>query len=128
MSRGEGEKAEGRHSLAEERTDWALDRTALAKERTFNAWLRTGLASVAAGVGVSRLLKIEDFPLLTKMLGAILIAAGAALFVIAFWRYRQGYQELLKADVRFLPLWLVAFLVLFLLVGAFLSFLLVFLP
>lgn len=47
------DRAEGheREELAETRTKMAEDRTILANERTYASWMRTGLASVAIGLG-----------------------------------------------------------------------------
>ncbi len=127
MPKGNEETATGRRQLAKERTDWALQRTAFAKERTFNAWLRTGLTAVAAGVGVARLLPLERLKVLAQSLGALLVVCGGLLFAIAAWRYRHRYQELRAEEIEIVSLPMVTFIVL-LLLGTALALLLVFLP
>jgi putative membrane protein len=42
---------------AERRTQLAADRTILDAERTYSAWVRTGLAALASGVGAKKLLE-----------------------------------------------------------------------
>ena len=41
---------------ADRRTELAANRTVFAAERTYAAWVRTGLVSLAAGVGAKRTL------------------------------------------------------------------------
>jgi putative membrane protein len=113
-----------RTQLATERTDWAQQRTLLAGERTFSAWVRTGIAAVAAGLGIAKLLTSVAWPRLTFVIGGVFILAGAAAYVIALLRYRQGYAALRQDGMRGTPVWLLGLLVLALLVGAVLAFVL----
>lgn len=38
----------------DKKTEYALDRTVLANERTYAAWLRTGIAALAAGLAIEK--------------------------------------------------------------------------
>lgn len=80
--------AEERTYLANERTDWAEHRTLLANERTFSAWIRTGLAAMGGGLAIAELLKGDD-GILPKAIGIILVIMGAAICVMALWRYNN---------------------------------------
>jgi putative membrane protein len=42
---------------ADRRTQLAADRTVFAAEHTYAAWVRTGLAALASGVGAKKLLE-----------------------------------------------------------------------
>ena len=48
----------------------------LANERTYLAWLRTGLALVAAGVAAERILPAEGIIWARQLIGVTLILAG----------------------------------------------------
>jgi putative membrane protein len=118
--------AKARTDWADDRTDWAHQRTLMANERTFSAWVRTGIAATAAGLGIARLIVSTARPWLPRLAGVILILVGAGTFVIALWRYWQGYEALQEDGVRVTPLWPLIILVGALLVGATLAFLLLF--
>lgn len=63
-------------------------RFSLANERTALAWMRTSLALVAAGVGLTSLAAVADLsPLLDVVAGLLCLAGGAlALRAVAGWR------------------------------------------
>lgn len=112
------EEAMRRTELALERTKWAERRTLLANERTFSAWLRTGLASIGGGLAVARLLGAEGISeLLARFVGIILVIAGAAVAVLALWRFTKVSQILERENLPVLPAW-VAWLLVGSLVGA----------
>jgi inner membrane protein YidH len=78
----------------------ASRRTRLANERTYLAWWRTGLASVAVGIGAGRIV-----PLLAhgvtwpyKVAGVGFEAIGVAFIALAFARHRQVEQALSRGD------------------------------
>src|SRR3954465_4471698 len=48
--------AQRTEASADRRTELAANRTGLAAERTYAAWVRTGLVSLAAGVGAKKTL------------------------------------------------------------------------
>ena len=48
--------AQRTEASADRRTELAANRTVLAAERTYAAWVRTGLMSLAAGVGAKKTL------------------------------------------------------------------------
>ncbi|GIH04593.1 membrane protein [Rhizocola hellebori] len=62
-------------------------RFSLANERTFLAWIRTGLALIAAGLGVAQFLSPLPIPHLREILAILPIAVGAgcALRGIDHW-------------------------------------------
>ncbi len=68
-----------------------LQRTRLANERTYLAWWRTGIAGLAAGFAVGRVVpEVVDgrsWPYVT--IGAALTAAGLLAFVYGVVRYRE---------------------------------------
>jgi inner membrane protein YidH len=68
-----------------------VERTRLANERTYLAWWRTGVAALAAGFAVGRIVPEvigeSAWPYVT--LGAALAGAGAIAFAYGLIRYRQ---------------------------------------
>lgn len=60
----------------------------LAGERTFLAWVRTGLALLAAGLGVI-LLPTADVPVLPRVLSAGLLLVAFATSATAYPRWRR---------------------------------------
>jgi putative membrane protein len=68
-----------------------VHRTRLAHERTYLAWWRTGLAGIAAGFAVGRVLPEvvggANWPYVA--LGAVLSAAGLATMLFAIVHYRE---------------------------------------
>jgi putative membrane protein len=85
--------------LAEDRTDWAMERTLLAKQRTFTAWLRTGMAAVAVGFGAARLLGEFSPTWMIQAGSALLVVAGAAIFVLGYRGYRTTFEKLAREGV-----------------------------
>lgn len=55
----------------------------LANERTYLAWLRTGLALVAAGVAAERILPAEGIIWARQLIGVTLILAGVVTAALA---------------------------------------------
>jgi putative membrane protein len=103
---------------AEERNNAALVRTLLAKERTYSAWVRTGLACVAAGLGIVRLLQELEPRWMVYALGALLVGTGGVLFMISFWRYRQPLDHAMQPQQAEAPVWLIGLLTAALLLAA----------
>jgi putative membrane protein len=78
----------------------ASRRTRLANERTYLAWWRTGLASLAVGIGAGKVV-----PLLTHgvtwpytVAGVGFAAIGVAFIWFAFARHRQVEQALSRGE------------------------------
>ena len=85
----------------------ALDRTVLANERTFQAWIRTGLSALAAGLGVAKFLQ-DTMPLwMLLIIATVLILLSIAAFLQASWRYTHLHLRMSELDVDATPLWLV---------------------
>ena len=64
----------------------AADRTVLAAERTYAAWMRTGFAALASGVGVRTLLAAALGHWLVMGVGSVLILFSGFCFSAAVWR------------------------------------------
>lgn len=92
----------------ERNTELAKQRTVLAYERTLNAWLRTGLTAVLAGLGIPQFITYVDSQNLLRLIGAILIFMGGILFIIGLWRYYKGFQRIQSKNMGFIPVWLLA--------------------
>jgi putative membrane protein len=63
----------------------------MANERTALAWVRTALALVAGGVGLTSLARLANLSRFLDVVAVILCAGGAALAVVAVvgWRRRE---------------------------------------
>jgi putative membrane protein len=106
------------NGLARQRTDLAQQRNLLATERTFAAWIRTGLAAVAAGLGIAGLLENLGPPRIIRSIAVILVLAGGGIYVLALWRYVQGYRRLRQEGERVTSLIVITGLIVALVVTA----------
>ncbi len=63
----------------------------MANERTALAWVRTGLAVVGAGVGLTSLVRVTDLPEVLYVVSVFLCLVGAAAAVTSVngWRRRE---------------------------------------
>jgi putative membrane protein len=63
----------------------------MANERTALAWVRTALALVAGGVGLTSVARLANLPRFFDAVSVVLCLAGGALAVIAVlgWRQRE---------------------------------------
>jgi putative membrane protein len=63
----------------------------MANERTALAWVRTALAFVAGGVGLTSVARLANLPRLFDVVAVALCLVGAALAVaaVAGWRRRE---------------------------------------
>ena len=63
----------------------------MANERTALAWVRTALAFVAGGVGLTSVTRLADLPRFFDAVAVALCVASAALAVVAVlgWRRRE---------------------------------------
>src|SRR5689334_6972872 len=78
--------AQHTEASADRRTELAANRTVLAAERTYAAWVRTGLVSLAAGVGAKTTLRGVLPEWVIVLTGSVLVAFAAFCFVAAVWR------------------------------------------
>ena len=78
--------AERMKDSADRRTELAADRTVLAAERTYAAWIRTGLVSLASGIGAKKLLEGVVPEWMVIGTGTLLVLFSAMCFVVAVWR------------------------------------------
>jgi Domain of unknown function (DUF202) len=72
--------AQRTEASADRRTELAANRTVLAAERTYAAWVRTGLMSLAAGVGAKKTLGGVLPEWVVVVTGSVLVAFAALLF------------------------------------------------
>ena len=82
----------------------ALDRTILANERTYAAWIRTGLAALAAGLGIAKFMT-GLIPLWSILIiAAVLIGFSSVAFLLAAWRYSHLHIKVSHLEVDAVPL------------------------
>ena len=74
-----------------------------ASERTYAAWVRTGLAALAAGVGARALLEEVIPGWLTRPTGSALILFSSFCFVAAVWREYTPGTPPPRPDTRQIP-------------------------
>lgn len=104
-----------KQQLAEDRTDWAWQRNLLAEQRTFSAWVRTGLAALAVGFGVFKLLGETEPRWVVYAGGGALVAAGVLVHMMGFWGYWRTFRRLRRQGLPGLPIWSIALITLCLL-------------
>jgi putative membrane protein len=83
---------------------YAADRTVLAAERSYAAWVRTGLVSLAAGLGAKTSLGsvLPEWAILFN--ATLLVLFSAFCFTAAVWRdLKPGHDSPWRSDVRQLP-------------------------
>lgn len=97
MADDDPEKTEFRNRLAE-------DRTVLANERTYTAWVRTGLAALAAGVGFEKFLVGALPEPIIRAVAVILILFSFCAFFLAIWHYTHLGLKLSNAEIRTPPI------------------------
>ena len=79
------------------------DRTIFAAERTYAAWVRTGLVSLASGVGANKLLAGVVWPSMIIATGSVLVLFSAFCFVAGVWRSLDPGTWPPHPDARELP-------------------------
>lgn len=117
---------ESKQELAQDRTEWAQQRTLLAKERTFSAWGRTGLATLAAGLAIARLLSSVESKWLALTIGALLIITSTLVFTLGFLSYRKALQKLADQGIRGTPIWIIMLITIVLVICSILAMVLIF--
>ena len=81
-------------------------RTLLAAERTYAAWVRTGLAALAAGIGAKALLQDLVHGWLVLTTSIVLIAFAEFCFIAGVWRQFTRAVPPPRPDTARLPAWL----------------------
>ena len=90
-----------------EENSLALDNTVLANERTFQAWIRTGLAALASGLGVAKFFS-DSMPMWMHLpIAVVLILMSIGAFLLAAWRYNNLHLRLQHLDLESTPRWAV---------------------
>jgi putative membrane protein len=78
----------------------ATRRTRLANERTYLAWWRTGLTSLAVGVGIGKIAAEiaggSNWPYVA--VGALFTVLGLAFVAYGFWRLREVEAALSRGE------------------------------
>ncbi len=85
----------------------ALDATVLANERTFQAWIRTGLAALASGLGVAKFFSNTMPVWMHVTIASVLVLFSIAAFLLASWRYNNLHFRMQELDVAATPPWVV---------------------
>ena len=85
------------------REELARDRTALASERTYAAWVRTGLAGLAGGLGIAKFIDDAVPPMMVRTIAALLIMLAIVSFILAAWRYMSLCLKLKTLDIALIP-------------------------
>ena len=91
---------------ADRRTQLAADRTVFAAERTYAAWVRTGLVSLASGIGAKKLLAgiVPEWMIVGT--GSLLVLFSAFCFAAAVWRQLHPGAPPPSTDTRRIAPWL----------------------
>lgn len=118
-------RPESRNSMARKRTSLALQRTAQANERTFNAWVRTGLSTNVAGLGIVRLIDATRFQPVVKILGILMVASAVMFYLIGMFSYWNTLRRLEKDKISVKPNWVFYLIFVALLVGSGMSLILI---
>jgi putative membrane protein len=91
---------------ADRRTELAADRTVFAAERTYAAWVRTGLLSMASGIGAKALLEGLVLQWVVVATGTTLILFSAFCYGAAVWRHLNPGAPPPKTDTAQISPWL----------------------
>lgn len=85
----------------------SMERTSvLANERTYAAWVRTGLTSLAAGLGIEKFLgdgSVMSSELI-RTISVILLAISGLCFFLAAWRYQHVGVRMVSTHVSGAPI------------------------
>src|SRR3954470_18464268 len=73
-------------------------RMSLAAERTYLAYLRTGLALTAAGVGVAGALPHAGAETMRRVIGVVLVLVGAFVLGVARYRWKAVDRAIRRGD------------------------------
>lgn len=85
------------------RNELSADRTVYAAERTYAAWVRTGLAALASGIGAKALLEGVVHEYLIIATGTVLVLFSAFCFATAVWRENHPGPPPPQPDVGRIP-------------------------
>jgi putative membrane protein len=88
---------------ADRTTRLAADRTILAAERTYASWVRTGLFSLASGIGARALLTGLLPEWLIQADASVLVLFSVFCFAAAIWRHLNPGPPPPVPDVRRVP-------------------------
>jgi len=97
---------ENMEGSAGRRTQLAADRTVFAAERTYAAWVRTGLVSLASGIGAKKLLAGIIPEWMIVVTGSLLVLFSAFCFAAAVWRQLYPGPPPPDPDTRRIEPWL----------------------
>jgi putative membrane protein len=100
------DSAEKMEDSADRRTQLAANRTVFAAERTYAAWVRTGLVSLASGIGAKKLLAgiLPEWMIIAT--GSLLVLFSAFCFTAAVWRQFYPGPPPPDPDTRRIEPWL----------------------
>jgi uncharacterized membrane protein YidH (DUF202 family) len=113
-----------RTELSEERTQLAVQRTVWAAEQTLNAWLRTALACVVAGMAIFQFAH-TGLTWVGPAIASMLTATGVGFYGFALWRHTIETGRLKRMGAEVTSVWVTVLLVVPLLIAAVLTLLMV---
>ena len=85
--------------------DLAVRRTRLAEERTYNAWLRTGMATMAFGLVIARFFTAVGPIWLLNLLAAFFVLGGGITILLAFRTHYRQAKEYGEMNEVHTPVW-----------------------
>jgi putative membrane protein len=85
----------------------SLERTLLSAQRTFSAWIRTGLAALAGGLAITRIIifKTLSHERAAHMAAYMLIVWAGGIFVLAYYDYKRLIYQLKQTNDYTISLW-----------------------
>lgn len=81
----------------------AADRTLLSLERTYAAWVRTGLAALAAGVAAHHFIPPTVPLVIADLMASLLVLFSGFCFVAGVWRDLARVAVSASPDLRRIP-------------------------
>ncbi|MFI4876024.1 MAG: YidH family protein [Blastopirellula sp. JB062] len=85
-----------------------FDRALMAEERTCSAWIRTGLASMATGLAIAKIMPHAEPRWAVAALGMTLVLVAVLSYAIAFAGYARGAKSCQPSARNSLPWWVLA--------------------
>ncbi|MHC2067552.1 YidH family protein [Bremerella sp. T1] len=82
-----------------------VDRALMAEERTCSAWIRTGLASMATGLAIAKIMPNAEPRWAVACLGMTMVFVALLSFAVGFAGYARGTRHCRDSARSSLPWW-----------------------
>ncbi|MEW4561480.1 DUF202 domain-containing protein [Bremerella sp. JC770] len=82
-----------------------VDRALMAEERTCSAWIRTGLASMATGLAIAKVMPNAEPRWAVAVLGMTMVLVAMLSFGVGFAGYARGTRHCRDSTRSSLPWW-----------------------